>query len=462
MTSIGRRLGISLFVSLLLAGLLISQGALWWLEREQRDSLSASLRDDAAGVLTAIGRDRNDVLTLDPTRLHPAYRRPLSGRYFVVLVDDSRWRSRSLWDATLSMPESPGMDPMLQPGPGGQQLLRYRGEYRMNDQPVTIVVAQDYTPVMTAYARTRTAVLIAWLVVLLVLAGVQQWLLRRGLSPLRQARKEIEQLRGGQRNTLNENVALELHPLVVEINRLQRHTEQQLQRSRHGLGDLGHALKTPLAVLKNRCNEQLKTADPALHALLQEQLDQMEATIRRALGRARVAAGVTASNRFCPADHVPLLVTTLERAHHRSLQVTVEGDQLTALPLERDDMLEVLGNLLDNAFKWAKSHIRLTLDQGDGQLCLCVEDDGPGIAPERRQQVLQRGQRLDERTPGDGLGLAIVSDTVGLWRRSVPGGKPAGGLAGSGAATASAWWAPAIVITGREPGQGERTRTINP
>lgn len=407
MTSIGRRLGISLFVSLLLAGLLISQGALWWLEREQRDSLSASLRDDAAGVLTAIGRDRNDVLTLDPTRLHPAYRRPLSGRYFVVLVDDSRWRSRSLWDATLSMPESPGMDPMLQPGPGGQQLLRYRGEYRMNDQPVTIVVAQDYTPVMTAYARTRTAVLIAWLVVLLVLAGVQQWLLRRGLSPLRQARKEIEQLRGGQRNTLNENVALELHPLVVEINRLQRHTEQQLQRSRHGLGDLGHALKTPLAVLKNRCNEQLKTADPALHALLQEQLDQMEATIRRALGRARVAAGVTASNRFCPADHVPLLVTTLER----------------------DDMLEVLGNLLDNAFKWAKSHIRLTLDQGDGQLCLCVEDDGPGIAPERRQQVLQRGQRLDERTPGDGLGLAIVSDTVAAYGGDLSlGESPLGGL----------------------------------
>lgn len=429
MTSIGRRLGISLFVSLLLAGLLISQGALWWLEREQRDSLSASLRDDAAGVLTAIGRDRNDVLTLDPTRLHPAYRRPLSGRYFVVLVDDSRWRSRSLWDATLSMPESPGMDPMLQPGPGGQQLLRYRGEYRMNDQPVTIVVAQDYTPVMTAYARTRTAVLIAWLVVLLVLAGLQQWLLRRGLSPLRQARKEIEQLRGGQRNTLNENVALELHPLVVEINRLQRHTEQQLQRSRHGLGDLGHALKTPLAVLKNRCNAQLKTADPALHALLQEQLDQMEATIRRALGRARVAAGVTASNRFCPADHVPLLVTTLERAHHRSLQVTVEGDQLTALPLERDDMLEVLGNLLDNAFKWAKSHIRLTLDQGDGQLCLCVEDDGPGIAPERRQQVLQRGQRLDERTPGDGLGLAIVSDTVAAYGGDLSlGESPLGGL----------------------------------
>ena len=126
---------------------------------------------------------------------------------------------------------------------------------------------------------------------------------------------------------------------------------------------------------------------------------------------------------------MPLLVTTLERAHHRSLQVTVEGDQLTALPLERDDMLEVLGNLLDNAFKWAKSHIRLTLDQGDGQLCLCVEDDGPGIAPERRQQVLQRGQRLDERTPGDGLGLAIVSDTVAAYGGDLSlGESPLGGL----------------------------------
>jgi signal transduction histidine kinase len=429
MRSIGRRLGISLFVSLLLAGLLISQGALWWLEREQREALSDSLRDDAAGVLTAIGRGQNDELTLDPTRLHPAYRRPLSGRYFVVEVADSRWRSRSLWDATLTLPDLPGMDEALQPGPGSQQLLRYRGEYRMNDQPVTIVVAQDYTPVMTAYSRTRTAVLIAWLVVLLALAVVQQWLLRRGLSPLRQARKEIEQLRGGQRNALNEDVALELHPLVLEINRLQRHTEQQLQRSRHALGDLGHALKTPLAVLKNRCNEPLKIADPALHALLEEQLGQMEATIRRALGRARVAAGVTATNRFCPADHVPLLLTTLERAHHRSLQVVVEGDQLPAQPLERDDMLEVLGNLLDNAFKWADSRIRLTLDDRDGHLHLCVEDDGPGIAPERRQQVLQRGQRLDERTPGDGLGLAIVSDTVAAYGGELSLGESAwGGL----------------------------------
>ena len=249
------------------------------------------------------------------------------------------------------------------------------------------------------------------------------------LSPLRQARKEIEQLRGGQRNALNEDVALELHPLVLEINRLQRHTEQQLQRSRHALGDLGHALKTPLAVLKNRCNEPLKTADPALHALLEEQLGQMEATIRRALGRARVAAGVTATNRFCPADHVPLLLTTLERAHHRSLQVVVEGNQLPAQPLERDDMLEVLGNLLDNAFKWADSRIRLTLNDRDGHLHLCVEDDGPGIAPERRQQVLQRGQRLDERTPGDGLGLAIVSDTVAAYGGELSLGESAwGGL----------------------------------
>ena len=92
-------------------------------------------------------------------------------------------------------------------------------------------------------------------------------------------------------------------------------------------------------------------------------------------------------------------------------------------------MLEVLGNLLDNAFKWADSRIRLTLDDRDGHLHLCVEDDGPGIAPERRQQVLQRGQRLDERTPGDGLGLAIVSDTVAAYGGELSLGESAwGGL----------------------------------
>lgn len=411
MSSIGRRLGLSLFVSLLLAGVLVGQAALWWLDQEQRDTLATQLRDEATSVLAALVEGRQGLM-LESQLLDPAYRNPFSGRYFVVLVGEHRWRSRSLWDANLSVPERTGLDNELRPGPGGQQLLRYRGDYSMAGQAITIVVAQDYTPQLENFESIKTAALAAWVVVLACLALAQQWLIRRGLRPLNLARRQIEQLRGGQRSGLDQNVATELQPLVTEINRLQRHTEQQLRRSRHALGDLGHALKTPLAVLRNGCDPRLRDSDPALHTLLDEQLSQIETTVRRALGRARVAAGATAANRFEPGRDLPLLVDTLRRAHHRDLRVEVHGQNLPPQPVERDDMLEVLGNLLDNAFKWARERVWLNLAEHDGKLVITVADDGPGVAAERRRTVVRRGERLDQRMPGHGLGLAIVNDTV--------------------------------------------------
>ena len=414
MRSIGARLGVSLFVSLLLAGVLVGQGALWWLEREQREISAGQLRDEAASVLAAMVPGP-DGLVLEQEMLDPAYRRPLSGRYFVVLIDGQRWRSRSLWDARLPLPENPGMDTELLPGPDGQSLLRYRTRFRRDGQDLTVVVAQDYAPQQASFRDTRTAALLAWVVVLAALALVQQWLIRRGLKPLNAARRQIEQLRGGQRAELDQEVARELRPLVTEINRLQRHTEQQLDRSRHALGDLGHALKTPLAVLRNRCDADLRERAPELHALLLAQLDQIEANVRRALGRARVAAGATAATRFEPGQDLEALADTLRRAHRKPLNLVVRGTGLPPLAVERGDMLELLGNLLDNACKWAAGEVRLALARDGGLLTVTVDDDGPGIPPSRREQVLQRGRRLDERVAGDGLGLAIVSDTVAAY-----------------------------------------------
>jgi len=416
MRSIGGRLGLSLFVSLLLAGVLVGQVAIWWLDREQRQITAVQLRDEAASVLAAMVPGP-DGLALEQTLLDPAYRRPLSGRYFMVLIDNRRWRSRSLWDARLPVPESDGMDTELLAGPGDQRLLRYRTRFRRDGQDLTVVVAQDYAPQLANFRDTKTAALLAWVVVLAVLALVQQWLIRRGLKPLGLARTQIEQLRGGRRSELDENVARELGPLVTEINRLQRHMEQQLNRSRHALGDLGHALKTPLAVLRNRCDAELRERSPDLHELLLAQLDQIEANVRRALGRARVAAGATAATRFEPGQDLDALAETLRRAHDKPLRVRVEGAGLPPQPVERSDMLELLGNLLDNACKWAAGEVRLVLDlESDGRaLRVTVDDDGPGIDPARREQVLQRGRRLDQRVPGDGLGLAIVRDTVAAY-----------------------------------------------
>ncbi|MBM1142996.1 GHKL domain-containing protein [Alcanivorax sp. ZXX171] len=426
--SIGRRLGLSLFVSLLLAGVLVGQAALWWLDREQRQLSGRQLREEAASVLAAIVTGPGGPV-LNEDMLDPAYRKPLSGRYFVVLIGDQRWRSRSLWDARLALPDHTGMDTGLRPGPGGQRLLRYRAEFRRDDRPLTVVVAQDYGPQLAKFQELKHAALAAWVLLLVALALAQQALIRHGLRPLKSARRQIEQLRGGRRGELDEKVAAELRPLVTEINRLQRHTEQQLARSRHALGDLGHALKTPLAVLRNRCDDRLRREAPDLYRLLSEQLDQIENTVGRALGRARVAAGATAATRFEPAQDLPVLLDTLRRAHDRPLTLSASGQDLPPQPVERDDMLELLGNLLDNACKWAAGEVRLTLERDGGDLCVTVDDDGPGIAADRHEAVLQRGRRLDQRVAGHGLGLAIVNDTVDAYGGTLElGESPLGGL----------------------------------
>jgi signal transduction histidine kinase len=408
----GRQLGVSLFISLLVPGVLIGQAAIWWLDQRQRAALAVSLRDETVGVLAALTHSVNGI-RLDKQALDPVYRRPLSGHYFLVILPDVRWRSRSLWDFQLEEPVQEGLSSNLVNGPQEQKLLRYRAYYQIAGQPVTIVVALNYAPQLNDFTRIKTSGLLVWLLVLTMLAAVQQWLIRRGLRPLHQVHQQLKQLRDGQLTVLDTNVVRELKPLVDEVNRLQDYTERQLRRSRHAVGDLSHGLKTPLAVMKNQCRMQLFAISPALASNVNEQLLQMEASIKRALGRARIAAaGATPANRFIPAEDVPLLLRTLQQAHDRDLHLNVDGALPSALPFDRDDMLEILGNLLDNACKWAHKTVTLSLQRQSAALIIIVADDGPGIAPSHRQTMLERGRRLDQQVPGQGLGLDIVSDMV--------------------------------------------------
>lgn len=424
----GRQLGISLFISLLVPGVLAGQATIWWLDQRQRTTLAASLRDETVSVLAALTRGVNG-LRLDRQALDPAYRRPLSGHYFLVIIPSARWRSRSLWDTQLEAPRQAGLSTTLVDGPREQKLLRYRAQYQMAGRPITIVVAQNYAPQLDDFTRLKTVGLLAWVLLLALLAVVQQGLIRRGLRPLRRVREQLKQFREGQRTTLDKNVVRELKPLVEEVNRLQEDIERQLRRSRHAVGDLGHGLKTPLAVMKNQCHTELLAVSPALADSFNEQLLQMEANIKRALGRARIATGATLANRFAPAEDVPLLLRTLERAHNRDLRLEVKGALPALLPLERDDMLEILGNLLDNACKWAYKTVTLALQRQSRTLMIAVADDGPGIEPTHRQAVLGRGQRLDQQVSGHGLGLSIVSDMVEAYGGELSlDDRPEGGL----------------------------------
>jgi len=207
------------------------------------------------------------------------------------------------------------------------------------------------------------------------------------------------------------------------------HTEDTLKRSRNALGNLGHALKTPLAVLISLAGREELAAHPALRASLREQLEQIEQRLSRELGRARLAGEVLPGARFDCAQELPGLFATLSMIHDRGLSLDWQAPPGLVLPRDREDLLELLGNLLDNACKWADQRVQLTVEESAEGYRLSVDDDGPGIDAERREAVLGRGTRLDEQVAGHGLGLGIVRDIIEAWHGRIElQDSPLGGL----------------------------------
>lgn len=250
MRSIQRRLSLGLIGVMVVVGLVLAQTSLWLFELGLQRYLEAGLRNDSENLLVALVRGPQG-LQLDERRLSPAYQRPFSGHYFRIDFADVHWRSRSLWDQELPRLDHPGLHSNLQLGPEGQKLLVLRTDYRRLGQAISISVAQDYTPVRDSFRRMQQIGLGLGLAGLLLILLLQRITVRRALRPLDRAREQIAQLQRGQRSQLDEQVPRELEPLVAQINHLLAHTEDSLKRSRNALGNLGHALKTPLAVLQS-------------------------------------------------------------------------------------------------------------------------------------------------------------------------------------------------------------------
>lgn len=409
--SISRQLNVGVIGSLLLVGIIISQTTSWLFDRSMRDYMANNLRDESRSLLRAIRQGPEGIL-LDDSRINPVYQRPLSGRYFVVTFNGQSWRSRSLWDETLAPIATQELSQELVDGPEGQRLLWFRADYERYGQPISILVATDYSPILRDFRRIGYLVLTIGSIALLLLVLLQGVLMRRALRPLDVAREQVEQLRLGSRTVLSEDVPAELAPLVGEINRSLKHTQKRLQRSRSAQGDLSHSLKTPLAVMLNLIEREPIRCDPELHDALSTQIQQMSRRVTRELARARTAGMLQPDSLFDIEDDLPLLLESLRRAHQHKVSIECDVSLSGRLPWEREDILELLGNLLDNASKWGRQRVRLQLHRDGAELLIRVDDDGPGIADEEMQQALRRGGRLDESVVGHGLGLAIVADKV--------------------------------------------------
>lgn len=408
------------------------------LER-QLDQLLVELEFDSAG------NPRMDATSMFDPRLQ----KPYSGLYWQVdeLLPGSPprigiLRSRSLWDSVLNVAASGQievahgrMQVSYDKGPAGELLLVIRRVFTTADAPgrtFRLLVAGDLRFNLAATRRFGSMFGIA-LLLLLVLLGLAAWAqVSIGLRPLKGLQGALKDVRAGRQQRLVGGFPDEVQPLVNEFNQVLAANEAMLQRAQTQAGNLAHALKTPLAVLENETERALRTEGVVSVGMLKEQLEALRHHVNWHLMRARAAAGRDMPGRSSSVvDSLRGVLRVLERVFaDRTVNCRLNvADRLPAFAGEAQDLQEILGNLLENAFKWAKSDIRVAVS-GEGQeVCICIEDDGPGIEPSRLSSVMQRGVRLDETTPGTGLGLAIVQELVSLYEgRFQLGNVPAGGL----------------------------------
>lgn len=375
-------------------------------------------------------------LGLDRPLRDPLFHRPLSGLYWQVSSPDGPvLRSRSLWDYTLRAPRDTLEDGAVHrhdvPGPGDKPLILVERQVSLPDldQPLRVSVAHDASVLqglVNEFARTLVVSLGILALGLIAAAWAQ---VAFGLRPLRHLRANLRRIRSGEAEALDKDYPSEVRPLVEDLNALLAHNARMLESARAQAGDLAHALKTPLAIIGTEAESLAARGDSDAAELLSQQVEAMRRQVDRRLAHARAqAAGQSPHLRTPALPSLERLSRVLARVH--GTDIHVEADSPPAFKGDQQTLEEILGNLMDNACKWAASRVVVSAGHtGDGRLVLHIDDDGPGVPDARLDTVLQRGRRLDESKPGSGLGLAIVTDLTQASGGTLElGGSPLGGL----------------------------------
>ena len=371
----------------------------------------------------------------------PLFELPLSGWYWQVTRLDPGHAdvrsSRSLWDGGLPHLQELGVPP----GPDGSRTGYVTGpeEQRLRlvernidlgeEGHFLVAVAGDAAEITDEIRGFEQALIITFGILGAVLLLVTMFQVRFGLAPLTRITGSLAAIRAGAAERLEGDFPEEIAPLARETNALIEANKEIVERARTHVGNLAHALKTPLSVMVNEASA--RAADPLATKVL-EQAEIMRDQVARHLERARLAARVSVVGSVTEIEPVvTALARTMEKIHRdRGIAVEVVAEPGLRFRGERPDLEEMIGNLVDNACKWAVSRVSVSVARaGDNSLRMVVDDDGRGLSVKEREQVAKRGQRLDESKPGSGLGLSIVVELAALYGGGlVLGQAPIGGL----------------------------------
>lgn len=403
------------------------------------------LVDVTQGLNAGIGVEGGKVVA--PPLTDSRALRVYSGRYWQLAEHApggkirvlNRNRSRSLFDMDLKIPDAVVAEVAANPGkqifyeaegPLDQPLRASAMQVTLSERaaPVIIMVAEDRTPVdkeARRFALLTAGALIALGVGILSAVFLQ---VRIGLQPLFRLRREVAEVRKGKAERIVGDYPTELEPLAVELNALVAHNQDVVERQRTHVGNLAHALKTPISVMLTEAQQQ----PGQLSDVVSRQAEAMRSHVEHHLRRARAAArSQSHGERTLVEPVVDELAVTLERIfREKGVEIDWRCPDDLCFRGEKQDLMEVAGNVIENAAKWCKGRVRVTAaPSGPEALSIVVEDDGPGLPADRREDALKRGARLDESAPGSGLGLAIVDELARAYGGSlVLGDSPMGGL----------------------------------
>ena len=377
----------------------------------------------------------------------PLFELPLSGWYWQVTRLDGGKKevrsSRSLWDGGLPQLQVAGVEGGSDgsregyvKGAEGQRLRIVERNVDLDDEGRYLVaVGGDAAEILEETRSFDQALVITFSILAAVLLLTTTFQVRFGLAPLKRITDGLAAIRAGRADCLTGSFPEEIAPLARETNALIEANKQIVERARTHVGNLAHALKTPLSVI---VNEIAALGSEAVAQKVLEQTDIMRDQVARHLERARLAAHLTVVGSV--SDVTPIvtaLARTMEKIHRdKDLTIEVHTDDRAQFHGERPDLEEMVGNLVDNACKWASTRVAIEVAReradiaGRGLIVrIVVDDDGPGVSPSERQQVAKRGQRLDETKPGSGLGLSIVVELAALYGGNLTlGSAPIGGL----------------------------------
>lgn len=403
------------------------------LDRAFKNSLESGLRDNLTSQLYALmaaAEIEDNKIVMPSNQLDILLGLPSSGVYAFVTdaTEKIHWRSSSALDATPPLPLSikSGQRKLMKTTMASEEYytLAYGVNWSTDSKTLALTFniitdLKSFNKQISEYRKTLWGWLLAMAVLLLL---SQTLILRWGLLPLRKVGIELNHIESGQQEKIEKSYPQEIEKLTQNINILLQQERDQKTRYRNALGDLAHSLKTPLAVLQSGLNSKGDTT-------AQEQISRMNAIVEYQLQRAATAGSTSIGKNISVQSVTNRIIKSLQKIYlDKNILINLKVDESVTFKGDEGDLMELMGNLLDNAYKWASSEIIIKANnQSDNKLILCISDDGSGIASNQVEILQQRGVRADQSSTGHGIGLSIVRNIIDAYDGELVISKSASG-----------------------------------